>query len=119
MSAAREYNLENSEAQMRKGTLELAVLLLISKKAAYATDILESLKENKIITVEGTLYPLLNRLEKTGVLSYSWKESAAGPPRKYYVLTKTGREILEELVDSWKKFNRQLVSIIKKHEKSS
>jgi PadR family transcriptional regulator PadR len=94
-------NLERTTAQMRKGVLELCILAIISDKDAYASDILEKLKEAKLIVVEGTLYPLLTRLKNEGFLSYRWEESKSGPPRKYYQLTELGTKMLSELNLSW------------------
>jgi PadR family transcriptional regulator PadR len=54
-----------------------------------------------VIVVEGTLYPLLTRQKNAGLLSYRWEESPQGPPRKYYELTKEGKEYLADLDDSW------------------
>ena len=86
---------------MRKGILEYCILSLISKGEVYASDIIESLKEAKLIIVEGTLYPLLTRLKNAGLLSYEWKESEQGPPRKYYNLTETGKVFIKELSKTW------------------
>jgi len=97
--------LENTKAQMRKGILELCVLSLISKEEMYPSDIIKKLKESKLIVVEGTLYPLLNRLKNAGLLKYNWKESNAGPPRKYYQLTEIGSEFLQSLLLTWKELN--------------
>lgn len=94
--------LENTKIQMRKGVLEYCILAIISKKEAYSSEILEALKDAKLIVVEGTLYPLLTRLKNSGLLSYNWKESTEGPPRKYYQLTQTGEKFLEELDKNWK-----------------
>lgn len=94
-------NLENTKAQMRKGILEYCILLTLSKKPAYASDIISSMKTAQMIVVEGTLYPLLTRLKNDGYLGYRWEESLQGPPRKYYELTETGRLFLNELETSW------------------
>jgi PadR family transcriptional regulator PadR len=93
--------IDNAKAQMRKGVLEYCILLVLDEKPLYVSDIIESLKEAKMIVVEGTLYPLLTRLKNDGVLSYQWEESTQGPPRKYYELTDSGREFLIELEVSW------------------
>lgn len=93
--------LENTQSQMRKGILEYCILALISKGEVYASDIIESLKDAKLIVVEGTLYPLLTRLKNAGLLNYSWKESDQGPPRKYYSLTETGELFINELSKTW------------------
>ena len=94
-------NLENTKAQMRKGVLEFCILSIISKSDAYVSDIIEKLKESKLIVVEGTLYPLLTRLKNEGLLTYRWEESKSGPPRKYYQITTEGKSNLNELKDSW------------------
>ena len=90
-------NSENAKAQMRKGVLELCILSILSQGEAYPTEIIEKLKETKLVVVEGTLYPLLTRLKNTGLLSYRWEESTSGPPRKYYFLTEIGQTYLNEL----------------------
>lgn len=94
-------NLENTKAQMRKGVLEYCILLVLNGKRLYASDIIRNLKEAKMIVVEGTLYPLLTRLKNDGLLAYRWEESTQGPPRKYYELTRSGAEFLNELEESW------------------
>ncbi|MFN4854084.1 MAG: PadR family transcriptional regulator [Bacteroidota bacterium] len=94
-------DIENTKAQMRKGVLEFCILAVLSKGEAYPSDIIEQLKEVKLIVVEGTLYPLLTRIKNEGLLSYRWEESNAGPPRKYYSLTEKGREALAELTAAW------------------
>ena len=93
--------IENAKAQMRKGVLEYCILLVLDGKPLYASDIIQGLKEAKMIVVEGTLYPLLTRLKNTGFLTYRWEESTQGPPRKYYELTDNGRKFLGELEESW------------------
>jgi len=93
--------IENTKAQMRKGILELCVLSIIAQQEAYPSDILNKLKEAKLIVVEGTMYPLLSRLKNADLLSYEWKESTAGPPRKYYSLTDSGQAFLKDLRVTW------------------
>ena len=106
--------IENTKAQMRKGVLEYCILLVLDGKPLYASNIIQSLKEAKMIVVEGTLYPLLTRLKNDGLLSYRWEESTQGPPRKYYELTDSGREFLNELEGSW----CELVDAVGKVKKS-
>ena len=86
---------------MRKGILEYCILSVLSRNSCYASDIINELKEARVIVVEGTLYPLLTRTKNSGLLSYRWEESTQGPPRKYYELTETGKEYLGELDKSW------------------
>jgi PadR family transcriptional regulator PadR len=81
---------------LRKGLLEVAVLSIVSAHKVYAADILVRLGDTEFRTGEGTLYPLLSRMKRDGMLEYSWVESASGPPRKYYSLTAAGRERLHD-----------------------
>lgn len=106
--------LENTKAQMRKGVLEYCILLVLDGEPLYASNIIEELKEAKMIVVEGTLYPLLTRLKNAGLLAYRWEESTQGPPRKYYELTDKGRKFLSELEGSW----AELVDAVGKIRKS-
>lgn len=94
-------NVDNVKSQMRKGMLEYCILLLLHREASYASDIIQNLKEAKLIVVEGTLYPLLTRLKNDGLLAYEWVESTQGPPRKYYRLTESGEIFLLELESAW------------------
>ncbi len=93
--------IENTKAQMRKGVLEMCILSTLQQKDAYASDIIDALKEGKMIVVEGTLYPLLTRLKNAGLLGYRWEESKSGPPRKYYSITSEGKKFLDELQTTW------------------
>ena len=102
-------NVENTQAQMRKGILEYCILSVLEKESVYASDIIRQLKEAKVIVVEGTLYPILTRQKNAGLLSYRWEESTQGPPRKYYELTDKGKEFLLQLDTSWE----ELVEAIK------
>lgn len=94
-------NVDNIKAQMRKGILEYCILSILSKGDAYASSIINELKDSEMIVVEGTLYPLLTRQKNQGLLSYRWEESTQGPPRKYYAITDKGRIVLEELDKVW------------------
>ena len=87
-------NLENTQVQMRKGLLEFCILHIISRGEVYASDMLEELTSAKIMVVEGTLYPLLTRLRKAGLVEYKWVESTSGPPRKYFTITEAGNGFL-------------------------
>ena len=94
-------NIENTKAQMRKGVLEFCILSVLKEKDAYTSEILDTLKNAKLLVVEGTMYPLLTRLKNDGLLNYRWEESTSGPPRKYYGLTETGKIFLNELSGTW------------------
>ncbi|HEY4506681.1 MAG TPA: PadR family transcriptional regulator [Candidatus Paceibacterota bacterium] len=102
------------ENNMRKGLLEFMILLAISKNESYSSDIIGSLKKADLIVVEGTLYPLLSRLRSSGLLSYIWKESDSGPPRKYYTLTDDGHNTLERMKKTWSSLEYSIKTLIKK-----
>lgn len=104
-------NIENAKAQMRKGILEYCILSILNKRDLYTSDIINALKENDLIVVEGTLYPLLTRQKNAGLLQYRWEESTQGPPRKYYALTEIGKAYLKELDASWSKLIKSVESI--------
>ncbi len=93
---------------IRKGLLEFLILRIVSVDKVYVADMLKKLADTEFATQEGTLYPLLSRMRRDGLLDYEWQESEAGPPRKYYQLTATGREQLEELNDYWKAINKTI-----------
>ena len=97
----KNMNIERVRSQMRKGVLEYCILSIIGKDEAYSSDILTTLKDAKLIVVEGTLYPLLTRLKNEGLLNYRWEESTSGPPRKYYALTEMGRTFLKQMDATW------------------
>lgn len=112
--------IENTKAQMRKGVLEYCILSVLKDDDAYVAEILETLKDAKLLVVEGTIYPLLTRLKNAGLLSYRWEESTGGPPRKYYGLTETGKTFLNELTTTWNDLQGAvtLVTKTKKTKKS-
>lgn len=110
------YNVENAKSQMRKGFLEFPVLLIIGTKATYAPDILKQLKKANLIVVEGTLYPLLSRLKRFGLVEYEWQESKSGPPRKMYSITPEGKTVLLQLEESWQTLDESINTLIKKSE---
>ena len=103
--------INNIKSQMRKGLLEYCILSIISRKEAYASDILETLKQANLLVVEGTLYPLLTRMKNEGLLTYRWQESTSGPPRKYYAITKEGQELLNQLHEEWKTIQQAVMAI--------
>ena len=87
--------------QLRKGLLEFLILDIVSTGDVYVADIVERLGRTDFATREGTLYPLLSTMRREGLLDYDWRESTAGPPRKYYRLTDLGRENLAEFRTYW------------------
>ncbi len=90
---------------IRKGLLEFLLLKIIAADKVYVADILRQLNETEFATREGTLYPLLSKMRREKLLDYEWKESDAGPPRKYYELTAKGRDQLRETSDYWQKIS--------------
>ena len=90
---------------IRKGLLEFLILRIIAADKVYVADMLERLAVTPFATQEGTLYPLLSKLRREKLLDYEWRESDAGPPRKYYKLTASGRTQLAELNRYWKQIN--------------
>lgn len=96
-----EY-MDRWSSQARKGTLELLLLLFIQKKEYYGYELIEDMKTILVAEVsEGTLYPLLNRMQKDELISSEWREMGSGVPRKYYTLTLFGKQILEAMKQEW------------------
>jgi len=100
-------------APLRKGLLEFVLLKIIAADKVYVADMLKLLSATEFATQEGTLYPLLSKLRREELVDYEWKESEAGPPRKYYKLTAQGRTQLATLNDYWKEINRTLAQLEK------
>ena len=110
-------NIENTQSQMRKGVLEYCILSIIKRnEEAYPGDIIEEMKNAGLTLLEGTLYPLLNRLKNAGVLSYHWVESTSGPPRKYFNLTEKGVEFHELLGITWNELATGVEKLTKVNE---
>lgn len=92
-------------SQMRRGTLEYCVLAVLRDGERYGFDLVKSLSEvDGMVTSEGTIYPLLTRLRKDGLVASSWEESPKGPPRRYYRITPKGERALEGFVQEWQRF---------------
>jgi len=98
-------------AAIRKGLLEFLILKIVAADRVYAADILKELSVTDFATQEGTLYPLLSKMRRDGLLDYEWQESEAGPPRKYYELTAKGKAQLAELNDYWKHLNSTITQV--------
>ena len=93
--------MEHKLAPIRKGLLEFLVLKIVGARRVYVPDILRRLADTEFATQEGTLYPLLSKLRREELVMYEWKESDAGPPRKYYRLTAAGKAQLSREQDRW------------------
>ncbi|MEZ3477950.1 MAG: PadR family transcriptional regulator [Lachnospiraceae bacterium] len=96
-------NIEDWKSQIKRGTLEFSILLMISKRSYYGYEIISELNKWQILAAkESTIYPLLRRLLKEGYLSSYWQETTEGlPPRKYYSITDTGRTYLDAMSVEW------------------
>jgi PadR family transcriptional regulator PadR len=103
--------VEDRFAAIRKGLLEFLILKIVAAEKVYAADILKRLGATDFTTQEGTLYPLLSKMRRDGLLDYEWQESEAGPPRKYYALTAKGQSQLAELNDYWKHLNATVTQL--------
>jgi PadR family transcriptional regulator PadR len=108
---------QQASTQMRKGLLVYCVLLLCKDGKVYSSDIIKQLRQAELIVVEGTLYPLLNRLARDGVMSYEWQESEQGPPRKYYWLTDEGHQMLDTLRASYQRLHASVQHLEKGERK--
>lgn len=101
--------------ELRRGSLELIVLHLLSRGEAYGYEIASTLSvrtEGAIEVTDGTLYPVLYRLERAGFVSVRWDTSGRGVPRKYYALTDAGRSQLVELTREWTGFARAMSELL-------
>jgi PadR family transcriptional regulator PadR len=108
-----EQLIAQADTQMRKGMLVYCVLLLCKDGRAYSSDIITQLRKAELIVVEGTLYPLLNRLAKDGLLKYEWQESEQGPPRKYYWLTPIGEQVITALQTKYHQLHKVVANLEK------
>jgi PadR family transcriptional regulator PadR len=98
-------------AAIRKGLLEYLILKIVAADKVYAADILRRLSATDFATQEGTLYPLLSKMRRDGLLDYEWQESDAGPPRKYYELTAKGTSQLGDLDNYWQHLNTTIAQL--------
>lgn len=110
---AADNPIAQSTVQMRKGVLVYCVLLLLKDGKVYSSEIIHALRQAELIVVEGTLYPLLSRLAKDGLLDYEWQESEQGPPRKYYWLTDKGQQLMAELASNYRKLHTSIKTLEK------
>lgn len=104
---------QNWEAQLRKGSLEMAILASLWESRLYGLEILRCLSEKSQLEVaEGTLYPILARLKAEGLLQSEWVEAEAGHPRKYYWLTAPGKRRAREMAEAWHAFSASLAALV-------
>lgn len=102
-----ERYAENLATQLRKGFLVYCVLR-VCKTRRYTSDIIKTLSDAELVVVEGTIYPLLSRLQKDRLLAHEWQESEQGPPRKYYKITEFGEQVVDVLTDKIADLNKTL-----------
>jgi PadR family transcriptional regulator PadR len=101
------------EVQLRKGSLELAILAALWGGRLYGLEILRHLESGSdLVVAEGTVYPLLTRLRTLGLVESEWVESDSGHPRKYYSLTAAGRERALEMGRTWARFAASLNNLL-------
>ncbi len=99
-------------AQLRKGSLELAILAALWHQPLYGLDILRALKNSGIAVADGTLYAILNRLRSDGLVISEWRDAGSGHPRKYYTLTESGRDNTTAMAVVWKEFSGQIDRVL-------
>lgn len=100
-------------SQFRKGALELAILALLRRGELYGVEIVDRLGGLPGLEASaGTVYPLLSRLKKSGVVDTVWRESPVGPPRKYYRLSKSGTRDLAEMATSWRGLSKAIDALL-------
>ena len=96
---------EGTISQLRRGVLEFCVLALLRDGERYSFELVRALGDAEgLVTSEGTLYPLLGRLRRDGMVQSTWRESASGPPRRYYRLTGEGDAALRAFARQWARF---------------
>lgn len=104
-----------SLSQLRRGALEHCVLALLQDEPRYAFDLVTELgRHRSLVTSEGTIYPLLSRLRKDGMVLSEHRESDQGPPRRYYRLTRQGRDSLDRFVAEWREFRDAVDETLRK-----
>lgn len=110
--------MEDLLTQLRKGSLELAVLALLAVEPRYGADIVEELgRRPGLESPAGTIYPLLTRLKNTGLVSTTWQESPVGPPRKYYALTERGQAQLVAQRAAWVRLSTAIATLLKEADR--
>lgn len=104
---------EKAISQLRRGVLEFCVLALLRDGERYSYELVRALGDaDGLVTTEGTLYPLLSRLRREGVVDTSWRESPSGPPRRYYRLTPDGQAALGGFVIEWARFRDSVDALL-------
>lgn len=106
--------MEINTSQILKGTLEACILQLIKNKDMYGYEITEQLSNYGLdMVAQGTIYPLLLKLEKENLVTSYLKESNFGPPRKYYSITEEGNKYVVNFKDVWRNISTTITEILK------
>ncbi len=106
-------------SQMRRGTIAYCVMALLREGSRYGFDLVRALGSvDGMVTSEGTIYPLLARLRRDGLVESAWRESPSGPPRRYYELTKSGETSLREFIEEWARFSDAVDGLLRKGRQS-
>jgi PadR family transcriptional regulator PadR len=107
---------EQMLTHLRRGTVEYCVLALLRRQELYALDLVRALStDGVLVTSEGTIYPLLSRLRRDGMVETVWQESPSGPPRRYYRLTTAGTHSLERFEREWARFRNAVDLVMKEN----
>jgi PadR family transcriptional regulator PadR len=103
---------ENWTTQLRKGVLELCILNIIGRSRVYGYDIVRQLRDiDALVVTEGTIYPILSRLKRDGLVRTSLEESSEGPARKYYELTRRGEQLVTDMNGYWDVLTRGITEL--------
>lgn len=101
-----------SIGQLRRGAADRCVLAILHHHESYGFDLAKTLADAQLIAGEGTIYPLLSRLRREGLVDTRWSESPHGPPRRYYVLTRDGEAALDQFRTQWSRFRHAVDTIM-------
>ncbi len=119
MGASMADRRSNPLTELRRGVLEFCVLAIVLREETYAFDLIRRLSDaGGLMTSEGTIYPLLSRLRRDGMVTTTWRESAAGPPRRYYRITAAGSSALAAFTADWTGFRDAVDALLDTAERS-
>ncbi len=108
-----ERDPETWAAQLRKGSLELAILVTLWDEPLYGLEMLRVLESSGLAVAEGTLYAILNRLRTDELVVSEWQDAGTGHPRKYFTLTDAGRTETQWMANTWKQFSGQMNTVLR------
>jgi len=113
MCNMEQGDARNTLTQLRRGTVEYCVLALLREEERYGFDLVRALSRiDGMVVSEGTIYPLLSRLRRDNLVATYWRESDAGPPRRYYRLTEVGQEALADFTAEWIRFRTAVDALL-------